>query len=85
MIFELGEASAEDYGFPRAVGSDGAVSIVKIVSLSPRVKNLKVKKVIKVLYLNKESQCFECFSDSYAYECFTQAASNQPKRTSKRG
>ena len=35
------------------------VSIVKIVSLSPRVENLKVKKVIKVLYLNQEScQCF---------------------------
>ena len=35
-------------------------------------KNLKVKKVIKVLYLNKESrQCFECLSDSYAYEHFT--------------
>ena len=35
------------------------VRIVKIVSLSPRVKNLKVKKVIKVSYLNQESrQCF---------------------------
>ena len=32
------------------MGSDGTVSIVKIVclSLSPRVENLKVKKVIKV-------------------------------------
>ena len=37
---------------PRVVGSDGTVSIVKIVSLSPRVENLKVKKVIKVSYLN---------------------------------
>ena len=36
----------------RVVGSDGTVSIVKIVSLSPRVKNVKVKKEIKVLYLN---------------------------------
>ena len=34
---------------PRVVGSDGRVSIVKIVcvSLSPRIENLKVKKVIK--------------------------------------
>ena len=31
----------------------------KIVSLSPHVENLKVKKVIKVSYLNQEShQCF---------------------------
>ena len=43
----------------RVVRSDGTDSIVKIVSLSPRVENLKVKKVIKVSYLNKESrQCF---------------------------
>ena len=35
------------------------VSIVKIVYLSTRVENLKVKKVIKVSYLNQESrQCF---------------------------
>ena len=47
---------------PRMVGSDGTVSIVEIVSLSPRVENLKVKKVIKVSYLNKESrQCFAYF------------------------
>ena len=38
------------------------VSIVKIVCLSPRVENLKVKKVIKVSYLNLESrQCFAGF------------------------
>ena len=44
----------------------------KSVSLPPRVENLKVKKVIKVSYLNQESrQCFECFSDSYAFEDFT--------------
>ena len=49
-------------GAPRVVGSDGTVSIVKIVSLSPRVENLKVKKVIKVSYLNQESrQCFAGF------------------------
>ena len=47
------------------VGSDETVSIVKIVSLSPRVKNLNLKKVIKVSYLNQE-----CFSDSYACEYF---------------
>ena len=53
------------------VGSDETVSIVKIVSLFPRVENLNLKKVIKVLYLNQESrQCFACFSDSYAYEHF---------------
>ena len=44
------------------VGSDRTVSIVKIASLSPRIENLKVKKVIKVSYLNKESrQCFAYF------------------------
>ena len=61
---------------PSIVGSDGTVSIVKIISLSLSLflyllvsKNLKIKKVIKVSYLNQESrQCFECFSDSYAYE-----------------
>ena len=38
------------------------VSITKIVSLSPRVENLRVKKVIKVSYLNQESrQCFAYF------------------------
>ena len=56
---------------PRAVGPDVTVSIVKIVCLSPRVQNLKVKKVIKVSYLNQESrQCFGCFSDSDAFERF---------------
>ena len=52
---------------PRVVGSDGAVSIVKIVclSLSPRVENLKVKKVIKVSYLNyRESSVFWVFRES---------------------
>ena len=34
------------------VGSDGIASIVKIVSLFPRVENLTVKTVIKVSYLN---------------------------------
>ena len=53
----------------RIVGSDGTVSIVKIVSLSPHVENLKVKKVIKVLYLNyRESSVFR---DSYAGKHFT--------------
>ena len=34
----------------------------KIMSLSPRVENLNLKKVIKVLYLNQESrQCFVFF------------------------
>ena len=34
----------------------------KIVPLSPHVKNLKVKRVIKVSYLNQEScQCFVFF------------------------
>ena len=32
------------------------VSVVEIISLSPRVENLKVKKVIKVPYLNQESR-----------------------------
>ena len=56
---------------PHMVGSNGIVSMVKIVSLSARVENLKVKRK-KVSYLNKEiCQCFECFSDSYACERFT--------------
>ena len=44
---DLGEASpVVAYGTRRAfVGSDGTVSLVKIVSVSPRVKKLKVKKV----------------------------------------
>ena len=47
---------------PCVVGSDGTVSIVKIVSLSPCVENLKVKKVIKVSYLNyRESSVFRVF------------------------
>ena len=48
---------------PRVVGSDVTVSIVKIMSLSPRVENLKVKKVIKVSNLNyRESSVFRvCF------------------------
>ena len=47
---------------PRMVRSDGTVSIVKIVYLSPRVENLKVKKVIKVSYLNyRESSVFRVF------------------------
>ena len=47
------------------VGSDGAVSIVKILSLSLSLhvsKNLKVKKVRKVSYLNyRESSVFRDF------------------------
>ena len=42
------------------------------VSLSPRVENLIVKKVIKVSYLNyRESSVFQVFRDSYTYERFT--------------
>ena len=41
------------------VGDVGTVSIVKIVSLSPRVEKLKVKKLINVSYLNNgESSVF---------------------------
>ena len=55
-----GQFSCVAAGCARAfVGSDKTVSIVKIVSLSPRVENLNLKKVIKVSYLNQESrQCF---------------------------
>ena len=46
----------------RVVGSTGTVSLVKIVSLAPRVENLKVKKVIKVSYLNYgKSSVFRVF------------------------
>ena len=48
---------------------DGTVSIVKIVCLSPRVENLKVKKVIKVSYLNNRES--SVLRDFYAYEYFT--------------
>ncbi len=51
---------------PRVVGSDETVSIVEIVCLCLLVsKNLKVKKVIKVSYLNKESR--QCFRVPYVY------------------
>ena len=41
----------------------------KIVSLSPCVENLNLKKVIKVSYLNqKRVVSVSCFSDSWAYE-----------------
>ena len=41
------------------MGDVRTVSIVKIVSLSPRVENLKVKTVINVSYLNnRESSVF---------------------------
>ena len=47
---------------PHVVRLDGTVSIVKIVSLSPRVENLNLKKVIKVPYLNyRESSVFRVF------------------------
>ena len=40
----------------------------KIVSISPRVENLNLKKVIKVSYLNQESrQCFVYFGIPYVY------------------
>ena len=59
---------------PRVVGSDWTVSIVEIlcVSLSLLVsKNLKVKMVIKVSYLNyRESSVFRVSSDFYVYEHF---------------
>ena len=43
------------------------VSIVEIVSLHPRVENLKVKKVIKVSYMNQGVVSVSIvFSDSYA-------------------
>ena len=47
----------------------GTVSIVKIVSLSPHVEKLKVKKWINVSYLNyRESSVFR---DFFAYEHLT--------------
>ena len=45
------------------VGDVGTVSIVKIVSLSPRVERLKLKTWINVSYLNyRESSVFRDFS-----------------------
>ena len=42
------------------------------VSFSRRVENIKVKKIIKVSYLNyRESSVFRVFRDSYACERFT--------------
>ena len=52
------------------VGDVGTVSIVKIVSLSPRVEKLKVKKLINVSYLNNgESSVFRIL---HAYVYITQ-------------
>ena len=42
---------------PRVVWSEGTVSIIKIVSLPPRVENLKVKKVIKISYRIYQPLC----------------------------
>ena len=71
MRFEPGRVQLGQQDAQWVVGSDGTVSMVKILSLSPRVENLKVKKVINVSYLNKDSrQCFECFLDSYAGHCW---------------
>ena len=47
----------------------GTVSIVKIVSLTPRVEKLKVNKWINVSYLNNESR--QCFADFPTSEYFT--------------
>ena len=47
MLVQLGLRDA-----PRVVGSDGTVSIVKIVCLSPRVEKTKLKVSINVSYLN---------------------------------
>ena len=63
----LGRASpAGGYGMRSAfVGSDSTVSIVKIVSLSPRVEKL-VKKLINVSYLNNgESSVFRISLNQY--------------------
>ena len=51
---------------------DGRTVSIEKLCLSLLVsKNLNLKKVTKVSYLNQESrQCFACFSDSYAYEHF---------------
>ena len=73
-FLSLGEASPVwAYGMLRGfVGSDGTVSIVKIVSLSPRVEKLKVKEVNKCFVPElKRVVIVSRISDSYAYEHFT--------------
>ena len=58
-------------GEPCDVRSDGTVSILKIVCLSPRVENVKVKKVIKLSYLNQRRVVsVSCFSDPNAHGHF---------------
>ena len=70
QLFAVGCAPVGCFSELRA-DAGRTISIVKTVSLSPRVENLKVKKVIKASYLNPESrQCFVCFSDSYSCERF---------------
>ena len=65
---ELSEA--RPVGVYEVVGLDGTVRLVKnCVSLSPRVENLKVKKVIKVPYLNQESR--KCFGIRMHVNVFT--------------
>ena len=54
---------------PRVVGSDGTVSILKIVSLSPSVEKTKSQEGNKSFVPEqRKSSVFRVFRDSYAYE-----------------
>ena len=71
------------------VGDVGTVSIVKIVSLSPRVENLKVQKLINVSYLNNgESSVFRIFLHLYILHihiwCQRHGFESESRRSKKR-
>ena len=74
-FLDLGEASpVMDYGMPaRCWVRWNSQQSKNCVSLSPRVENLKVKKVIKgfVPELPRVVSVSSVFRDSYAYEHFT--------------
>ena len=61
LIFGPGQGQSSHRSTRCIAWSDGTVSIVKIVSLSPRVENPKVKKVISFVPELKSRQCFAYF------------------------
>ena len=64
MRFDSGQSSP---GGGLTMGNVGTVRIVKVVSLSPRVENLKVKKVINVSYLNNRVSSVFRIPHAYVY------------------
>ena len=63
----LGESSCRLWDASRVVESDGTVSIVKIVSLSPRVEKPKSQEEGNKSFVPEQRKS-SVFRDSYAYE-----------------